>query len=190
MLYPLGFVAVIVGRAQLFTENTLYPVVLVLTARRASYLLKTIQLWIVVFCANVLGVLLFAWIAIDSGALSTRYEAELADLGRKASLASFGHVFWSGVVGGWLIALVAWLVEGSEHTIGQVVIIWMLTFVVGLGAFAHCIATSGEILAAVLHGDVAGGDYTAWLAAAVLGNIVGGVGIVTLLNYGQIAADR
>jgi formate/nitrite transporter FocA (FNT family) len=51
-------------------------------------------------------------------------------------------------MGGWIIATVAWLVSGSHSITGSVMIIWMLTFVVGLGNFAHCIATSGEILAA------------------------------------------
>jgi formate-nitrite transporter family protein len=190
MLYPLGFVAVILGRAQLFTENTLYPVSLLLTERKREHLLKTIQLWIVVFCLNVVGALLFAWLAVRSGALDHATIAELVKLGEKAAQPSFGHVFWSGVIAGWLIALVAWLVEGSEDTIGQVVIIWMLTFVVGLAGLAHCIATSGEILAAVLRGHVDGGDYAAWLAAATLGNIAGGVVIVALLNYGQVFAGE
>jgi formate-nitrite transporter family protein len=156
MLYPLGFIAVIVRRAQLFTENTLYPVVLLLTERRRDHLLKTIQLSVVVFCSNVVGTLLFAWLAVRSGALTHENVAELVALGEKAAAPSFGHVFWSGVIGGWLIALVAWLVEGSERTIGQVVIVWMLTFVVGLGAFAHCIAV--VIVALLNYGQVVAGE--------------------------------
>jgi formate/nitrite transporter FocA (FNT family) len=65
-------------------------------------------------------------------------------------------------------------------------IIWMLTFVVGLGNFAHCIAASGEILTAVLIGKAAWASYGNWLFFAVAGNICGGVGLVTLLEYGQV----
>jgi formate/nitrite transporter FocA (FNT family) len=65
-------------------------------------------------------------------------------------------------------------------------IIWMLAFVVGLGNFAHCIATSGEILTAVLIGKAAWTSYLTWLIPAVSGNICGGVGMVTLLEYGQV----
>jgi formate-nitrite transporter family protein len=65
-------------------------------------------------------------------------------------------------------------------------IIWMLTFVVGLGNFAHCIATSGEILTAILIGKAAWIAYPTWLLPAVAGNICGGVGMVTLLEYGQV----
>ena len=37
MFYPLGFIVVILGRSQLFTENTLYPVALVLTEPKAIW---------------------------------------------------------------------------------------------------------------------------------------------------------
>ena len=67
----------------------------------------------------------------------------------------------------------------------SVIILWMLTFVVGLGGFAHCIATSGEILAAVLTHQYSLVGYFKWLALAVTGNVCGGVVMVTLLEYGQ-----
>jgi len=74
----------------------------------------------------------------------------LINLGLAAIGNSIGFVFWSGVIGGWLIALVAWMVSASHWTISQIVIVWLLTFLVGIGHFAHCVATSGEILAAVV----------------------------------------
>ncbi len=185
-LYPLGFIAVIMGRAQLFTENTLYPVVYVLDRRRGY--LGSLRLWVVVFAANVLGVLVFAALITQAHPVTGGTEHALAGLGATAVAPGFGHVLWTGVIGGWLIALVAWLVEGAEMSIGQVVLIWLLTYLVGVGAFAHCIATSGEILVAVLGGSVGGWHYLAWLVAATLGNIAGGIVIVALLNYGQVMA--
>ncbi len=100
------------------------------------------------------------------------------------------HLFWSGVIGGWLIALVAWMVTASHWTVGQLIVTYLLTYVVGLGHFAHCIATSGEILSAVVGGAIPPGAYFHWLLPATLGNIVGGVIIVSLLNYGQVAAGE
>jgi formate/nitrite transporter FocA (FNT family) len=99
------------------------------------------------------------------------------------------HIFWSGVVGGWIIAMVAWLVSGSHSITGSVALIWSLTFVVGLGHFAHCIATSGEILAAVLSHQLPAFAYLRWLLPATCGNIAGGVLLVTLLEYGQAKLD-
>lgn len=188
MLYPIGFIAVVIGRAQLFTENTLYPVVLVLKERR--HVLDTARLWSVVFASNVAGSLLFALLMTKTGALRSEYVEALTTLGTKAVSPGVAHVFWSAVVGGWLIALVAWMVTASHYTIGQIAVIWLLTYVVGAGHFAHCIATSGEIWAAVLRGAVPTGSYFRWLAPAALGNIAGGVTIVSLLNFGQVVAGE
>jgi formate-nitrite transporter family protein len=110
----------------------------------------------------------------------------LVKLGVGASSGTMTHFFWSGVIGGWLIALVAWTVTASHWTIGQLAMIYLLTFVVGVGRFAHCIASSCEILVSVLAGGVTLGSYLAWLAPASLGNICGGVLIVSLLNYAQV----
>jgi len=165
----------------------MYPVVLVLDERK--HFLATLRLWGIVFGSNILGAMLFAVLATKTLALKPDISARLVELGTVAVQGSFGHLFWSGVAGGWLIALVAWLVTASHWTIGQVVIIWVLTFVVGIGHFAHCIVTSCEILSASLAGTVSFGDYGHWLSAATLGNIVGGVGIVSVLNYGQVRQE-
>jgi formate/nitrite transporter FocA (FNT family) len=184
MFYPLGFIVVILGRSQLFTENTLYPVALVLAEKKHFW--KTLRLWITVLPANVLGALAFAAIACLTGALSSDIVNALAQLGMNAVHNPPATIFWSGVMGGWIIATVAWLVSGSHSITGSVMIIWMLTFVVGLGNFAHCIAASGEILTAVLIGKAAWTNYGNWLFFSVTGNICGGVGLVTLLEYGQV----
>lgn len=184
LVYPIGFVAVIIGRAQLFTENTLYPVVLVLDERR--HFLRTLRLWGVVFASNVLGAFLFALLAVKTSALKPEILSHLVALGNEAVNAPPAYFFWSGIVGGWIIALVAWVVTASHWTIGQLVMVWMLTLVVGLGHFSHCIATSGEILSAVVNGALPVGSYFYWLLLATSGNIIGGVMIVSMLNYGQV----
>ncbi len=184
LLYPIGFIAVILGRAQLFTENTLYPVALMLAERRHGW--RTLRLWAIVFPSNVAGAFLFALLAVKTGALRPEFVTAMTHLGTEAAGVATAHVFWSGVIGGWIIALVAWLVSGSHSITGSVMLIGLLTFVVGLGAFAHCIATSGEILAAILDHQLAVSRYFAWLAPATLGNICGGVLLVTLLEYGQV----
>ncbi len=184
LFYPMGFIAVIVGRAQLFTENTLYPVALMFAERRHVW--TTLRLWAIVLPSNLLGAFLFSILAVRTGALRTEFVSAMVELGLQAANEPGAHIFWSGVIGGWIIALVAWLVSGSHSITGSVMLIWLLTFLVGLGHFAHCIASSGEILAAVLDHRVATLQYFAWLLPAVLGNITGGVLIVTLLEYGQV----
>lgn len=188
VVYPLGFIAVIIGRAQLFTENTLYPVALILDEHR--HVGDTARLWAVVFASNIVGAIGFSALAARTPALSPSIHDALVQLGISAAQGSATQVFWSGVIGGWLIALVAWMVTASRWTIGQIAVVWLLTFVVGVGHFAHCIASTGEIMSAVLGGAVPFSRYLQWLALATTGNIVGGVLIVTLLNFGQVKAGE
>ena len=184
LLYPVGFIAVIIGRAQLFTENTLFPVALVLAERR--HVAKTLRLWAIVLASNLVGAFCFALLAVKTEALKPEYVAAMSKIGVEAVGVTASHAFWSAVIGGWMIALVAWLVSGSHSVTGAVMLIWLLAFVVGIGHFAHSIATSGEILASVLCHQVSAGAYFEWLLPAVLGNICGGVLLVTLLEYGQV----
>ncbi len=184
LIYPIGFIAVILGRAQLFTENTLYPVALMLAERRHVW--TTLRLWSIVLPSNIIGAFLFALLATCTGGLRPEYVSAMVVFGVETARVPWSHVFWSAVIAGWIIALVAWLVSGSHSITGSVMLIWLLTFVVGLGRFAHCIASSGEIFAAVLRHQVAASQYFAWLLPAVMGNITGGVLIVTLLEYGQV----
>jgi formate/nitrite transporter FocA (FNT family) len=186
MFYPLGFIVVITGRSQLFTENTLYPIALVLAEKRQLW--NTLRLWAVVLPSNVAGALIFAALISLTPALPVPVLHAIAQLGLDAVHMSPAAIFWSGVMGGWIIATTAWLVSGSHSITGSVMIIWLLTFIVGLGGFAHCIATSGEILAAVLTHQLPWIAYPHWLLFAVLGNICGGVFMVTLLEYGQAMA--
>ena len=188
MFYPLGFIVVILGRSQLFTENTLYPVALVLAERKHFW--KTLRLWSVVLPFNVLGALAFASLATLTDALPPPAVQSLAQLGRDAAHHPMSTIFWSGMMGGWIIATVAWLVSGSHSITGSVMIIWMLSFVVGLGGFAHCIAASGEVFAAILTGHAPWSAFPAWFVPAVAGNICGGVGMVTLLEYGQVIVGK
>ncbi|MCU1226064.1 MAG: formate/nitrite transporter [Edaphobacter sp.] len=184
IFYPLGFIVVILGRSQLFTENTLYPVALVLAEK--NHFWKTLRLWAVVLPANVLGALAFAALASLTTALHPDVVQSLAQLGLEAAHHPATTIFWSGVMGGWIIATVAWLVSGSHSITGSVMIIWLLAFVVGLGNFAHCIAASGEVFTAILTGRAPWIAFPNWFFPAVAGNICGGVGMVTLLEYGQV----
>lgn len=188
MFYPLGFIVVILGRAQLFTENTLYPVALVLQEKR--HIWHTLRLWGVVLPANILGALVFASLAVLTPALHPEFVHSLVTLGLQAAHQPAPTIFWSGVMAGWIIAAAAWLISGSHSISGSIALIWLLTFIVGLGGFAHCIAGSSEVLAAILSGNAPWIIYPQWFLPTVSGNIVGGVGMVTILEYGQVISDK
>jgi formate/nitrite transporter FocA (FNT family) len=189
LLYPLGFIVVIIARNQLFTENTLYPVALALDERRFSTVLNTLRLWIFVFIGNVIGAGIFGVLMARITTLKPEALRELAALGTQNAQHPWTHLFSAAIIGGWLIALVAWVVSASHYTSGHILMTWLITFVVGAGHFPHCIAGSAEVLTAVAAGSIPLSQYLYWLAPVTLGNILGGVFIVTLLNFGQVSAS-
>ncbi len=187
--YPLGFIIVILGRAQLFTENTVTPVTVVLAqARRLPNMLR---LWAIVLFANVPGTLAFAAAAYYGELLpSGAFEILLQKVSEKMD---YGFVFAGikAVFGGWLVALIAWLVAASQDTISQIFFVFALTALIPALGLTHCIAGSSEVLMAVFAGEVSAGEYLAnFMLPTTFGNIVGGVFLVTLLNYGQVAGSK
>jgi formate/nitrite transporter FocA (FNT family) len=188
MFYPIGFIIVILGRAQLFTENTLYPVALLFAERR--HFVHTARLWAIVLAANVAGAFGFSLLVSRTPAIRPAFLMELAHMGLESVQQAPSATFWSAVIAGAMIAMVAWLVSASHSVTGSVMLIWALTFVIGLGHFAHCIVGSSEVMTSVLMHQVAWSGYFHWLALAATGNVSGGVLIVTLLEYGQVIADK
>lgn len=186
LFFPIGFIVVIIGRAQLFTENTLYPVALVLDERR--YLGATLRLWAVVLSTNLVGATLFALYLAESGGISGQIARRVSLQGLDAAHGTWPSFFWSAVLGGWAIALVAWLIQSSGVVIGQIVLIWVLAFMVGVVGLDHCISTSVEVLTSVFEEQVSFGHAADWFSAVLLGNIVGGALITALVNYGQVRA--
>ncbi|HWE08169.1 MAG TPA: formate/nitrite transporter family protein [Solirubrobacteraceae bacterium] len=188
LFFPIGFIVVIVGRAQLFTENTLYPVTVLLDER--GHVLSTLRLWAIVLSANLGGALLFALLVTKTAALSPEIVATVAEEGHHVTTGTSATFFWSAVLGGWVIALVAWLIQAGRGVLGQIALIWTLAFVVGLAGLDHCVSTTVEVLCAVLRSEVALGHALAWFAIVLVGNILGGVLIVAVLNYGQVRAGE
>jgi formate/nitrite transporter FocA (FNT family) len=189
LLYPIGFLIVILGRSQLFTENTVTPVAVVLT--KFSVLPNMLRLWVAVFVGNILGAVLFAAVVVYGEVLpSSAFGVLFEEVAGKLD-----HSFWNttlkAVLGGWLVALMAWLVAASRDTISQVFLIYVLAFLIPAGGLVHCIAGSSEVLMSVFAGETTILEYLgSFLLPATLGNIIGGLFLVTLLNYGQVAGSK
>ncbi|MDP8943165.1 MAG: formate/nitrite transporter family protein [Actinomycetota bacterium] len=188
LLYPIGYIAVIIGRAQLFTENTLYPIVPSLEDR--TVIPKTAQLWATALAGNLVGGVFFALVVTKTSALPSEVTQAFTGLGETAASRGFTTTFWSAVLAGWLLALVAWVVAASEEVIGQFFVIFLLTLPVGLASLDHSVATAIAVMAALVEGQVGPAEALGWEATAVLGNALGGVLIVAVINYGQVRSQR
>jgi formate/nitrite transporter FocA (FNT family) len=186
--YSVGFLIVIVGRQQLFTENSLTPVIPLFQQPSLEKALKVARLWAVVLVANLLGTLAFAFVVQRVPVFSAEISQALGELGRKSLSGGFGSHFARGIFAGWIIALMMWLLAGADARAFLVVV---MTSIIGAADLSHVIAGSTEALYAVFAGDASLADYfVRFLIPAGCGNMLGGVALVALLSHAQVAADE
>lgn len=185
--YPLGFLIVIVGRQQLFTENTLTAIIPLLTRRNFSTLVQVLRLWVTVLVANMVGAHLFAWIAGNSAMFRPEIQHAMLVLGKEAANISFGTALLRGIFAGWLIAMVVWMLAAIDT--GRIAVIVILTYIVGLASFTHIVAGSVEVLFLVMVGVKSWGAI-AWgyLFPTLIGNIIGGVSLTAAINHAQVVS--
>jgi formate-nitrite transporter family protein len=189
--YPLGFLFVVLARQQLFTENTLEPVIPLLNDFKRRTLLQVARLWAVVLAANMLGALIFAVVAARTPVLEGAMLTALDRVAEHATEGGFWTVAYRAVFAGWLIALMAWLVASTHATGAQIALIWLTTAPIAAFGFRHSIAGAVEAFYRAARGSASWGSMVGeFIVPAVLGNIVGGVLLVALLNHGQVSAER
>ena len=187
--YPFGFLIVVIGRQQLYTENTLTAMLPFMDAPSSEKLGKLLRLWAIVLVANLVGALIFAWVAGKTGAFRPEFKAAFSAIGREAQEGSFWMMMLRGVFAGWLIALMAWLIPASNKS-SEVALIGVLAYVVGLARLPHIIAGSVEVLYTVSTGETSWGAYLGhYMVPTLIGNTIGGVMLVAWLNHAQVAND-
>ena len=188
--YPLGFIFVVQARNQLFTENTLEPVIPFLARRDRATLMRMFRLWGIVLAGNLAGALVFAALARLTPLLDEPMRAAMVKVAADGTSGGFAQVAYRAVFGGWLVALMAWLVSSTRATGTQVVYIWITTAPIAAFGFRHSIAGAVESLYLAFAGVAGWGAMIGgFLVPAIIGNIIGGVVLVAMLNHGQVASD-
>lgn len=185
--YSVGFLIVILGRQQLFTENTLTPILPLMKRRDSATFWQVLRLWGVVLLANLVGAFIFAWVVGNTGVFEPHVKSQFTELGRHALGSDFFNTLLRGVFAGWLIALMVWLLPAAQAA--RVSIIVIITFLVGLAGLAHIIAGSVEVLYLVTTGQESILTYfLSFMLPALLGNILGGTALVAALNHAQVVS--
>jgi formate/nitrite transporter FocA (FNT family) len=187
--YCVGFLIVILGRQQLFTENTLTVILPLLLRKDLITFVRVARLWAVVLSANFVGTLLFALALGYVHLFPPHVQEAFTTLGMDHLGASFGIIFTRAIFAGWLIALMVWLLPGAESARISVIII--LTYLVGLGGLNHIIAGSTTMLYLVVTHSISWGTYfTGFFFPTLLGNIVGGTSLVAALGHAQVVGGK
>lgn len=188
LFYPIGFVLIVLGRYQLFTENTLTPVTLVLT--RYASVPGLLKLWGVVFAANMLGAVAVAVLLETTQIFDAEQRRVALAMGREALDHTWWTIFFRALLAGWLVASMVWLIHGARDTISRLLLIWLIMYFVGAGHLFHVITGSVEIFFLGLAGELPSWAFIpGFIVPVTLGNIVGGVFLVAILGYAQLEKE-
>ncbi|WP_248905344.1 formate/nitrite transporter family protein [Halocatena marina] len=184
--YTVGFIFVILGRSELFTEHTTLAVLPVLDRQRSIWDLAST--WGIIYAGNILGGLIFAGFAVVIGPEFGIFELSvLGKIVAPYTTHSTLGLFGGAVLAGWLMGLLSWLVTAVRDSSGRIFFVWFTTLLIGFTHLPHSIAGHIEMTAAVLATPLGIGAYSHFLLVATLGNAIGGVFFVALVKYGHVA---
>ena len=142
--YPVGFLIVVLGRQQLFTENTITAVLPAMAQPSRRNFRRLGRLWGIVFVANMVGT---------------------------------------------LVAAMVWLLPSAGESV-QFHVVGLMTYLIGLGGFAHIVAGSVEAFLLLAHGEMGIGALLGGFTLPVLaGNIVGGTALFAVISYAQVMQE-
>jgi formate/nitrite transporter FocA (FNT family) len=183
--YCAGFLLVIIGRLQLFTENTITVVLPLLAQFSLKRMWIGIRLWIVVFLANMVGTFFTAIVTFYAGTVNAAHMPALLEISHHFADNTPLDALVYGMPAGFFIAAIVWMLPSAEGS--KFWIIVAFTYLIALGDFTHVVAGSSEVFLLQLQGDVgiAEGIFGLILPTFV-GNIIGGTGLFALLAYGQV----
>ena len=185
LAFPIGFLILLIGKSELFTENFFLPVAGVLMGRGSLPQLG--RLWVASLGANLVGAILFAFLISRPGVLDTSPAGGIIELATSV----VGYPFWTALIkalfAGWLMTALAWMLIAAEGIGPRLVLIWVIAALVILAGFNNVVISAAQIFIAMFLGaPISVGDWvTKGLLPALLGNVAGGVVFVTLLHYVQ-----
>jgi len=186
--YPVGFLMVVLGRQQLFTENTVTVVLPVMAEFTAHNLRRLARMWAIVFAANMAGTLFSALFCCFAPVLEDGLREAMIAIAREAVQPGWVELLFRAVSAGFLIAAMVWLLPSAEGA--EFHVICLMTYMIGVGHFAHIIAGSVEAFLLVAHGDIGLGHMLWHFTLPVLiGNVFGGTALFALLSYAQVMKE-
>ena len=184
LVYPIGYVFVIIGRSELFTEHTTLATIPVMNGE--ATLGSLAKLWLIVYVGNLAGGYIFGGIALV-------YNSEMHLIGKdffyfvseKMVKYSISATLISSIMAGWLMGMLSWLLTSAQDTLSRVVMIFLVTFIISIAGLHHCIVGSIEVFMA-FYADanhITGTQFFRFQVLSTLGNITGGVVLVAMVKY-------
>lgn len=186
--YTLGYLVVILGGLQLFTENTVTAVLPVATDPGRRNVIRLLRLWGLVLAGNLLGTLLAAGLIAAQAIVSPDQRAAVLELSRPLLDHDARTTLMLGIPAGFLVGSIAWIIPNARESAFWVIV--AITWLVGLGGFSHVVAGSTEAWLLWLTGEASlGWAVFGFIAPALAGNVIGGTGLFALLAHGQVRGE-
>lgn len=187
--YSMGFVIVIMGRQQLFTENTLTAFLPVLSSETEHRVTSMLRLWVIVFLANLAGTLVVAGAIATDLFLPDAANEAYREISREVLDKGWWEVALPAVFAGWLIATIVWLLPSAGSATFLVIVV--LTSLIRVLDLPHVVATSVELFLLGWEGTAGWGRIAAgYIVPSLLGNVLGGSVLFALISYGQVMREH
>lgn len=186
--YSVGFLIVILGRQQLFTESTITVVLPVLKDLTPGNVWRMARLWAIVLVANVVGTFFAAVFCTFVPVIEADLLASMLTISRELGHLTWWQMLLRGITSGFLIAAMVWMLPSAEAA--KIPVIAMMTWLIAVGGFTHIVAGSMEAWMLVL-----GGDWQVWQMLAqffvpvLIGNMIGGTALFALISYAQVMEE-
>lgn len=190
LFFGIGLVLLVVGRSELFTENFLVPVAGVLRGR--SGIPDLLRLWGITMAANLVGLLAVAAMLTRAGLVPPETldaAGSMADTFAERDLVS---AFISAVLAGTTMTLFTWLTHAAERDSARVLIAMLIGFLLAAPSLNHAVVSVGEMAFGIFAGTPQKATWTDLaqnFPVAVVGNLVGGLGFVTLSRALQVRGE-
>lgn len=186
--YPIGFLLVILGRLQLFTESTVTAMLPLVTTPSSWAMKRTLRLWAIVIGANLIGTAIAGAATAYGLIIDPALKQGMVDVSLRIAELTFGQTVINAVPAGFLIAMIAWVLPNSRTQ--SFWVIFLITYTVALGGFSHSIVGSDEAFLLMFDGHVSVGTALGGIILpALIGNLLGGAGIFALLAHAQVRSD-
>lgn len=186
--YTLGFLIVILGRMQLFTEHTMVAVLPLARSPSGAKLARVAKLWTVVFLGNLIGVAVISALCVYARIQSPQLLHAMLEVSLKLHEESPTQILLQGIPAGFLIASVAWIRSAADDS--SFWIVFALTYPIALGGFTHVVAGAAEAFLLLWSGEAGiGWVFAGFVIPAFIGNVLGGTGLFALLAHAQVKEE-
>jgi formate/nitrite transporter FocA (FNT family) len=186
--YCVGFLMVVLGRQQLFTESTITVVLPVLSDLSVTNLWRMVRLWAIVLAANLAGTFVAAVFCTYAPVLDQNVYNGMLAISRELTPLTWWQTAFRAIGSGFLIATMVWMIPSAESA--KFWVITVITYLIALGGFTHVVAGSMDAYLLVFSGDWLWWQaILSFLLPVLIGNVIGGTALFAVISYAQVMEE-